>query len=270
MGRVILPVTVGQVKLPRFTFYVTTKGTSRRGLDLCNELGGTVQLGHASVVGKPAASVAAVSSSSPPSLLQPVLSPQPSSSLSAVSLADYPTLTTGLGRLRGFVHRPKIDLSVKPVQQRFYHQPLALRQLISDELRRLERDGVIERITSSVWTSNIVVTRKRCGTARVCINLSDVNRAIVPERYPLPTMEELTEKIAGCTVFSKIDLAWSYTQLELAEECRYLTAFVTHEGVYRARVLRFGLASGPSAFQQVIRLILRDLEGVPISWTLYW
>jgi hypothetical protein len=58
-----------------------------------------------------------------------------------VSLADYPMLTTGFGRLKGFVHRPHIDPSVRPVQQKFYHQPLALRQPISDELRRMEREG---------------------------------------------------------------------------------------------------------------------------------
>ena len=74
-------------------------------------------------------------------------------------------------------------------------------------------------------------------------------------------MEELTEKVAGCTVFSKIDLAWGYMQLELAESCRYLTAFVTHDGVYQWRSLPFGLVSGPSAFHQVIRLILENLEG---------
>jgi hypothetical protein len=105
----------------------------------------------------------------------------------------------------------------------------------------MQRDGVIERIDSSVWMSDIVVARKKCGGIRICTNLSDVNKAVVPERYSLPTLEELTElteKMAGCTVFSKIDLAWCYMQLELAEDCRYLTAFVTHEGVFQWRSLR--------------------------------
>jgi hypothetical protein len=125
----------------------------------------------------------------------------------------------------------------------------------------MERDGVIERINSSVWMSNIVVARKKCGGVRVGVNLSAVNQALVPERFPLPTMEELTEKIAGCSVFSKIDLAWGYMQLELAEDCRFLTAFVTHDSVFQWRSLPFGLATGPSAFQQVIRRILEGLEG---------
>jgi hypothetical protein len=78
-----------------------------------------------------------------------------SSSTTSVSLADYLTLTSGFGRLKGFMHRQRTDPSVRPVQQKFYHQPLALRQPISDELRRMERDGIIERINTSVWNLDV-------------------------------------------------------------------------------------------------------------------
>ena len=40
---------------------------------------------------------------------------------------------------------------------------------------------------------------------RLCVNLKDVNKALIPERYPLPTMEELTMKVSGAMVFSIID-----------------------------------------------------------------
>jgi hypothetical protein len=73
--------------------------------------------------------------------------------------------------------------------------------------------------------------------------------------------EELTERVAGSTVFSKLDLAWGYLQLELAEECHYVTAFVSHEGVFQWRSLPFGLAAGPSAFQQVVRHMTDQLPG---------
>ena len=106
-----------------------------------------------------------------------------------------------------------------------------------------------------------MVARKRCGGVRICVNLSAFNKAFIPERFPLPTRMELTEKVAGCTVFSKLDLAWGYMQLELAENCRYLTAFVTHDGVFQWRSLPFGLATGPSALQQVVRLMLQGLDG---------
>jgi hypothetical protein len=194
LGRIKLPVSLGETHLSSFTFDVTVKGDSVMGVDLFDALSGSVRLGDTSLISQHIEAVT-------------------SSSASTVSLADYPMLITGFGRLKCFVHRPHIDPSVRPVQQKLYHQPLALRHSVSDELRRMEREGIIERIDASVWTSNIVVVRKKCGGVRVCVNLSDVNKALVPRRYPLPTMEELTERIAGSTVFSKPDLAWGYLQL---------------------------------------------------------
>jgi hypothetical protein len=180
---------------------------------------------------------------------------------SSVCLDNYPVLLKASGMLKGFVHRPMINSSVQPVQQKFWHLPLSLREPVSQELRRLEAEGVIERIDASPWMSNIVTAKKRDGSPRLCVNLSEVNKALIPERYPLPTMDELTEHLSGCTIFSKIDLLWGYLQLPLAEDRRYLTAFVTHEGVWQFRSLPFGLASGQSAFQQVIRKILHGLDG---------
>ena len=77
----------------------------------------------------------------------------------------------------------------------------------------------------------------------------------------MPTMDELTKKLAGSTVFSKIDLLWGYLQLEIAEDKRYLTSFVTHIEVFRFKRLPFSLASRPSVFYQVIRTILKGLDG---------
>ena len=74
-------------------------------------------------------------------------------------------------------------------------------------------------------------------------------------------MEELTESIAGSTVFTKIDLLWGYTQLELAPESRFLTAVVTHVGVFQWKLVAFGLSSGLSAFQKIIAKIIEGLDG---------
>jgi hypothetical protein len=66
--------------------------------------------------------------------------------------------------------------------------------------------GVIEKVESSPWISNIVKARKKDETVRFRINMMSANQALVPERHPSPTMEELTAKVAGCSVFSKLGL----------------------------------------------------------------
>ena len=246
LGQVSVSVQLGRQLLTQFPFYVTERGSSMMGVDLFDALGGTVHVGDDQIV----------STSHIGKSISAVVSER-----SSVHLDDYPVLLKASGKLKGFVHRPMINSSVLPVQQKFWHLPLALREPVSQELRRMEADGVIERIDASPWTSNIVTAKKRDGSLRLCVNLTEVNKALIPERYPLPTMDELTEHLYGCTVFSKIDLLWGYLQLPLAEDRRYLTAFITHDGVWQFRSLPFGLASGPSAFQQVIRKILHGLDG---------
>lgn len=145
----------------------------------------------------------------------------------SVKLSQYPPLTTGLSRLRVFVHRPLIGLSAYARSAKV----LALCHPISNDLCRPEREGVIERVDASLWIPITEVARGNDNSVRLCVNLSKVNQAGISERYPLPTMEEVTERVAGSTVFSQVDLSCWYLQWESADECCYLTVFVTHVGV---------------------------------------
>ena len=89
-----------------------------------------------------------------------------------------------------------------------------------------------------------------------------MNRAIIPVVCPLPTMEELTSQLAGSTIFSKIDLRWGCLQVQLAEDSRYLTTFIVPDlGVFRYTRSCFGICSGPSAFQKILKDITRGLDG---------
>ena len=65
----------------------------------------------------------------------------------------------------------------------------------------------------------------------------------------------------GSTIFSKIDLRWGYLQVQLAEDSRYLTTFIVPDlGVFRYTRLCFGICSGPSAFQKLVKDITKGLD----------
>lgn len=121
---------------------------------------------------------------------------------------------------------------------------------------------MVEQIDSSEWVSPIVVAAKKSGDVRLCVDLREVNKAIVVDKFPLPDIGELFSELEGSTVFSKMDLASAYHQLELDEESRDLTAFITHDGLYRFKRVCFGLASAPSTFQKMMSIILAGLPGV--------
>ena len=96
-----------------------------------------------------------------------------------MSLDEFPGLLKNFGALKVFQHKPAVDPTVTPVQQKFWHPRMALRDNIAAELNRMEQEGIIERIASSPWMSHLVVAKKD-GNVRLCVNLTDFNKAIIP------------------------------------------------------------------------------------------
>ncbi|XP_062511237.1 uncharacterized protein K02A2.6-like [Corticium candelabrum] len=165
---------------------------------------------------------------------------------------------------RYFKHRPLLDSSAVPVRQCLRRLPLAIRDEVAAELRRWEEAGVIEKVDSSPWLSNMVVVCKKSGEIRLCVDLSAVNQAVIPRRHPLPTAEDITAEFHRSTVFSKLDLKQDYLQLRMAEGSPCITAFLTQVGVFQFRRMPFGLSSAPSAFQKMMTSVLAGIPGVAI------
>ena len=140
--------------------------------------------------------------------------------------------------------------------------PFAVCDAVSAELKRLVEAGVIERTDASEWISPIVVAWKKSGQIRVCVDLRKPNEAVIEDKCLLPTVDEMLSEMQGATHFSKMGLKSAYHQLELDPESRYLTAFITHEGVFRFCTIYFGLSSAPSCFQKMMSIILAVNPGV--------
>ena len=88
------------------------------------------------------------------------------------------------------------------------------------------------------------------------------NEAIVTERHPIPTVDEVLQDMTQSSVFSELDRKWGYHQLELSEESRDITTFSTHAGRYRYKRLMFGVTSAPEIYQHAIQQALHGYEGV--------
>lgn len=148
------------------------------------------------------------------------------------------------------------------LRQKLCRLPLSVCSAVSKELDHLLKEGVIEKIDASPWVSPIVVTQKKTGGIRLCVNLREPNNAIITDSYPLPHMDELLSLLSGATLFSTIDLQSTYHQVMLHPDSRDLTAFITHEGLFHFCRVLYGLAAAPSAFQKMMRIILHDLPNV--------
>ena len=101
-----------------------------------------------------------------------------------------------------------IDTSTaKPVKEPPRRLPYALRKQLEEELDKLLEINCIEP-ASSPYASPLVLVRKPDGNLRVCVDYRSVNKDTIPDRYPLPRVDELIDSIGSqkAVYFTKLDL----------------------------------------------------------------
>lgn len=177
----------------------------------------------------------------------------------------YRSLFQGnLGKILGYKHLIKVKTGVIPKQQKLRRLPIEIRDKVKGMIELMCSQGVIERTAASEWISPMMIVQKKSGDLRFCVDLRDVNKAIIPNAFPLPHLDDLLLELKGASVFSKIDAMSAYFQLELAPQSRDITSFITPWGLFRFKRVPQGLSSAPAAFQEVMQNLLGDLRGVVI------
>ena len=139
--------------------------------------------------------------------------------------------------------------------------PYALRSKVESTLLKIEKDGVIERVTSAVSAAPIVVVgKKESDEVRVCGDFSvTYNACANVETYPMPQIEDMHSALRGCTVFSVLDMKQAYHQIPIAKESQPYLTINTHIGLFAFKRLRNGIHSGPAIFQRIMDNLLSDI-----------
>ena len=95
---------------------------------------------------------------------------------------EYPKVFQGIGKLTNYEVKLHIDTSVQPVAQPARRIPFHLRKKVSVELKKLEMQGINEKVEGPTpWISPLVVIPKRNCEVRLCIDMRMANRAIQRE-----------------------------------------------------------------------------------------
>ena len=177
-----------------------------------------------------------------------------------------PKLFKGLGRIKN-EYTIKLKSDAKPhavyTPRKIAHPRLPK---VKNELDRMEKMGVISKIkTPTEWCSDMVVVPKSNGDVRICLDPSKLNESILREAHPLHSVDYTLAKLAGSTVFSKLDCNSGFRQIPLSEESAPITTFITPWGRYHFNVLPFGITPASEHFQKQLEMILKDCEGVCIE-----
>jgi len=160
-------------------------------------------------------------------------------------------------------HSLKVDTNVKPVVMPDRRIPLSVRPQLKEEIDDLVSRGIIAPVDEPTpWVSQVVVTKKKSGKLRVCIDPRELNKALLREHYTLPVLEDVLHGLRKSKVFTKADLAHGYWHVALDEHSSVLTTFQTCFGRYRWLRLPFGICVASEIFQRKLLEALEGLDGV--------
>ena len=177
-------------------------------------------------------------------------------------ISEFENCFGQLGTLQK-VHKIVLDPSVPPVVHPPRRVPIAIQPKLKEELDRMEKLGVISKVTEPTdWVSSLVVVHKPDGRIRVCLDPKDLNQAIKRSHLQLPTAEDIISKMNDTRYFSKLDASTGYWQIKLDEESSKLLCFNNPFGRYKFNRLPFGVSNASEIFQMDIAEIIEGIEGV--------
>ena len=177
-------------------------------------------------------------------------------------LKQSEVFTSGLGLVEGFKAQLRIKDDATPISLKARMLPFAIKEKVKEELQRMVEDGILKSVESSEWATPIVVVTTK-QKIRICGDYkSTVNKCLAVKQYPIPSLEECLHAVRGGVVFTVVDIAKAYNNLELREADKTLTTLNTPFGLYRWNRLPYGVSSSGAIFQEVVD---EALKGIPMT-----
>jgi len=137
-------------------------------------------------------------------------------------------------------------------------------QALREWLKEMGKTGKIRRSTSPAGSPILFVPKPNGKGLRLCVDYRGLNKITIPNRYPLPLMQELQDRVQGAQWFTKLDLKNGFNLIRMRQGDEWKTAFRTRYGLFKFKVMPFGLTNAPSTFQDMMKHVLSDVLDVGV------
>lgn len=150
-----------------------------------------------------------------------------------------------------------------PVYTKSYRYPHIHKEEVKSQINKMLKQKIIQP-SESPWSSPIwIVSKKKDASGkqkwRLVVDYRKLNEKTISDRYPIPNISDVLDKLGRCQYFTTLDLASGFHQIEMEPNDIQKTAFTVDNGHYEYCRMPFGLKNAPSTFQRTMENVLRGL-----------
>jgi transposase InsO family protein len=154
-------------------------------------------------------------------------------------------------------HEIKLEEGKTPGFQPIYKMSQKELDTLREYIDTMLKKGFIRRSESPAGFPVLFVPKKN-GKLRPCIDYRRLNAMTIKNRYPLPNIGELRDRLAHAEIFTALDLRGAYNLIRMKEGEEWKTAFRTRYGHFEYLVMPFGLTNAPATCQELVNNVLRE------------
>ena len=169
-------------------------------------------------------------------------------------MRHYPDVFKGIGKFLGPLYTIHLDPSVQPKQPPCRPVPIHLKETFKQEIDKMVQARVLKPVTEATpWINSFVLVESKDKSGnhklRICLDPTNLNKAIIREPYHFKTSEDIAHLIARACTLTVLDCHEGYWHQQLDEQSSYMTIFKTEFGRYRYTVMPFGATVAEDVFQ---------------------
>ena len=189
-------------------------------------------------------------------------------------LSQYSGCFEGIRHFPGDPYRFHLKPDYKPARHAPRKVPVHIETAFKEEIESLVKQGILEEVKEHTdWVNSYVIVEKDTGNhhspnhtvkkkLRICLDPRDLNEALEREPYHTRSVDEITAKLQGVTVFTIVDFKKGYWMVVLHPDSRRLTCMALPFGRFQWTHLPMGTIVAQDIFQSKLDAIFIGMEGV--------